>query len=138
MTGYSLLGSPDRPASNKEGEPVVLNNPVLQKIADKHNTTIALVSCLHKSVYILLYFFCLQLVSIYVYLLDWPPGSGGRGGRGLGVGTCHPKEMVLSRFPLKTSHPPPSPSSLNVIRTTSSPCIAWLTCVFSCKCFKGF
>jgi len=44
LTAYSPLGSPDRPASNKEAEPVVLNNPVLQKIADKHNTTIALVA----------------------------------------------------------------------------------------------
>lgn len=44
MTAYSPLGSPDRPGSNKDSEPVVLNNPVLQKIADKHNTTIALVS----------------------------------------------------------------------------------------------
>lgn len=45
LTAYSPLGSPDRPASNKESEPIVLNNPVLQKIADKHNTTIALVRC---------------------------------------------------------------------------------------------
>ena len=46
MTGYSPLGSPDRPGSNKESEPIVLNNPVLRKVAEKHNTTIALVSCM--------------------------------------------------------------------------------------------
>ena len=44
VTAYSPLGSPDRPGFNKETEPMVLNNPVLQKIADKHHTTIALVS----------------------------------------------------------------------------------------------
>ena len=45
MTAYSPLGSPDRPSVNKD-EPIVLNNPLLKKIADKHKTTIALVSCL--------------------------------------------------------------------------------------------
>lgn len=43
MTAYSPLGSPDRPGANADSDPVVLNNPVLQKIADKHKTTIALV-----------------------------------------------------------------------------------------------
>lgn len=43
MTAYSPLGSPDRPYANTDSDPVVLNNPVLQKIADKHKTTIALV-----------------------------------------------------------------------------------------------
>ena len=45
MTAYSPLGSPDRPYFNKD-EPILLNNPLLKKIADKHKTTIALVSCL--------------------------------------------------------------------------------------------
>ncbi|KAL9968667.1 hypothetical protein ACROYT_G020783 [Oculina patagonica] len=44
VTAYSPLGSPDRPGANKDSEPVVLKNPVLQKIADKHHTTIALVA----------------------------------------------------------------------------------------------
>ena len=44
MTAYSPLGSPDRPFVDKDA-PVVLDNPLLQKIADKHKTTIALVSC---------------------------------------------------------------------------------------------
>ena len=43
MTAYSPLGSPDRPGANADSDPVVLNNPVLRKIADKHKTTIALV-----------------------------------------------------------------------------------------------
>lgn len=46
MTAYSPLGSPDRPSVNKD-EPIVLNNPLLKKIADKRKTTIALVSCLY-------------------------------------------------------------------------------------------
>ena len=46
MTAYSPLGSPDRPSVNKD-EPIVLSNPLLKKIADKHKTTIALVSCLY-------------------------------------------------------------------------------------------
>ena len=44
MTAYSPLGSPDRPFGDKSVDPVVLQNPVLQQIATKHNTTTALVS----------------------------------------------------------------------------------------------
>ena len=44
MTGYAPLGSPGRPYPNKDAEPIVLNDPVLKKIADKHETTVALVS----------------------------------------------------------------------------------------------
>jgi len=44
ITAYSPLGSPDRPHPNKEAQPVLLNDPVLKKIADKHRTTVALVS----------------------------------------------------------------------------------------------
>ena len=44
VTAYSPLGSPDRPFGDKSAEPVVLQNPVLQEIATKHNTTTALVS----------------------------------------------------------------------------------------------
>ena len=44
MTAYSPLGSPDRPFANKDSEPVILQNPVLKKIAEKHGTTSALVS----------------------------------------------------------------------------------------------
>lgn len=43
VTAYSPLGSPDRPVVNPT-EPVVLENPVLTKIAEKHNTTAALVA----------------------------------------------------------------------------------------------
>ncbi|XP_068755605.1 aldo-keto reductase family 1 member A1-like isoform X1 [Montipora capricornis] len=43
LTAYSPLGSPDRPW-DKSKEPVLLENAVLQKIADKHNATIALVA----------------------------------------------------------------------------------------------
>ena len=52
VTAYSPLGSPDRPGANTDSDPVVLNNPVLQKIADKHKTTIALV---HEFMSILIY-----------------------------------------------------------------------------------
>jgi len=38
------LGSPNRPHSNKEAQPVLLKDPVLKKIADKHKTTVAVVS----------------------------------------------------------------------------------------------
>ena len=44
LTAYSPLGSPDRPFAGKD-EPIVLDNPLLQKIANKHKTTIALVRC---------------------------------------------------------------------------------------------
>ena len=46
VTAYSPLGSPDRPESiftDKDKEPIVLENPVLKTIAEKHGTTIALV-----------------------------------------------------------------------------------------------
>ena len=60
MTAYSPLGSPDRPFVNKD-EPIVLNNPLLKKIADKHKTTIALVSCL--------YIFYRLLTALYSFLV---------------------------------------------------------------------
>lgn len=44
VSGYAPLGSPDRPYPNKEADPIVLNDPVLKKIAAKHNKTVALVS----------------------------------------------------------------------------------------------
>ncbi|XP_044178551.1 aldo-keto reductase family 1 member B1-like isoform X2 [Acropora millepora] len=44
LTAYSPLGSPDRPFGDKSKEPVLLQNPVLLKIAEKHNTTSALVA----------------------------------------------------------------------------------------------
>ena len=44
VSAYAPLGSPDRPYPNKEVDPIVLNDPVLKKIAAKHNTTVALVS----------------------------------------------------------------------------------------------
>ena len=44
VAAYSPLGSPDRPYSNKEAQPVVLNDPVLNKIAEKHKCSAALVS----------------------------------------------------------------------------------------------
>jgi len=45
VAGYSPLGSNDRPKGMiRKDDPVVLNEPVLKKIADKHNTTVALVA----------------------------------------------------------------------------------------------
>ena len=44
IAAFSPLGSPERPLPNKEAQPVLLNDPVLKKIADKHKTTVALVS----------------------------------------------------------------------------------------------
>ena len=44
VAGYSPLGSSDRPSRFvREDDPVVLTEPVLKKIAEKHNTTVALV-----------------------------------------------------------------------------------------------
>ena len=44
VAGYSPLGSSDRPSGFVgKDDPVVLNEPVLKKIAEKHNTTVALV-----------------------------------------------------------------------------------------------
>ena len=57
MTAYSPLGSPDRPFVDKDA-PVVLDNPLLQKIADKHKTTIALVSC-----------------TVFIYFMDFSQPS---------------------------------------------------------------
>lgn len=45
VAGYSPLGSSDRPSRFvREDDPVVLTEPVLKKIAEKHNTTVALVA----------------------------------------------------------------------------------------------
>lgn len=44
LTAYSPLGSPDRPHPNKAAAPVLMNDPLLKKIADKHKTTVALVA----------------------------------------------------------------------------------------------
>ena len=42
ITSYSPLGSSDRPDQLKrEGEPTLLDNDVINKIADKHNATLA-------------------------------------------------------------------------------------------------
>ena len=46
VTAYSPLGSPGRPESIfpvKETEPVMLEDPVLKTIAEKHGTSVALV-----------------------------------------------------------------------------------------------
>ncbi|KAJ7363428.1 hypothetical protein OS493_009582 [Desmophyllum pertusum] len=44
IAAYSPLGSPDRPYPDKEADPIILNDSVLKKIADKHKTTVALVA----------------------------------------------------------------------------------------------
>jgi len=52
VTAYSPLGSADRPESfypNKATEPILLENPVLKTIAEKHNTSTALVRLLTAS-----------------------------------------------------------------------------------------
>ena len=64
MTAYSPLGSPDRPSVNKD-EPIVLNNPLLKKIADKHKTTIALVSCLYIFYRLLTALYSVLVCSLY-------------------------------------------------------------------------
>ena len=44
VAGYSPIGSSDRPSGFvRKDDPVVLSEPVLKKIAEKHNTTVALV-----------------------------------------------------------------------------------------------
>ena len=43
-SAFAPLGSPGRPIPRPNPDPVVLNEPVLKKIADKHKTTVALVS----------------------------------------------------------------------------------------------
>ena len=43
LAAYSPLGSPDRPFVNQD-DPMLLDNPVLKKVADKHKSTPALVS----------------------------------------------------------------------------------------------
>ena len=44
VAGYSPLGSSDRPSGFVgKDDPIVLTEPVLKKIAEKHNTTVALV-----------------------------------------------------------------------------------------------
>ena len=48
--GFAPLGSPGRTFPNKEAQPVLLNDPVLKKIADKRKTTVALVSSLITNV----------------------------------------------------------------------------------------
>ena len=63
VSAYAPLGSPDRPYPNKEVDPIVLNDPVLKKIAAKHNTTVALVS------WLLLLFLCL-------FSSFWPDKAG--------------------------------------------------------------
>ena len=60
VSGYAPLGSPDRPYPNKEADPIVLNDPVLKKIAAKHNKTVALVS---------LSCFCFCFVSFVCFFL---------------------------------------------------------------------
>ena len=44
VAGYSPLGSSDRPSGFvRKDDPIVLTEPVLKKIGEKHNTTVALV-----------------------------------------------------------------------------------------------
>ena len=69
VSGYAPLGSPDRPYPNKEVDPIVLNDPVLKKIAAKHNKTVALVS---------LTCFCFLLCFDSLFVSFWPEKAEAR------------------------------------------------------------